>query len=155
MLTALERAAVANKIDVAPALLDAGAHIGTFSIVAAAFGYTVRAFEAMPRSTQAIYQTLCWNPELRKRLTLFPYALGEEEKVCNVVALRNNLTTSNVVCTPDQMAQHPDMEVQGGAQMVQLGDYLGGVRSDVMKISVEGFEPMVLKGAGATAVFVC
>ena len=149
VLTALERAAAADPDAPTPALLDIGANIGTYSLVAAAFGYTVRAFEAMPRNAQAIYQTLCWNPQLRERLTLFPYALGEEEAACAVMSIPGNVANGNLVCTDEQLAQHQDMVVRGATHTVRLGEYLGGVRSDVMKIDVEGFEPMVLRGAGA------
>ena len=158
VLTALERAvevnrsAGTNSTAPAPALLDIGANIGTFSLVAAAFGYTVRAFEAMPRNARAIYQTLCWNPQLRERLTLFPYALGEDEASCAVMSIPGNVANGNLVCTDEQLAQHHDMERRGVTHTVRLGEYLGGVRSDVMKIDVEGFEPMVLRGAGALPV---
>eukprot|EP00892_Ulva_mutabilis_P000857 jgi/Ulvmu1/10772/UM069_0006.1 len=149
VLTALER--VAAKADASvplPSLLDIGANIGTFSLVAAAFGYPVRAFEALPRNAQAIYQTLCWNPVLRKRLTVFPYALGEEEASCAVMSIPGNVANGNLVCSDEQLAQHGDMVQRGVTHAVRLGDYLGGVRSDVMKIDVEGFEPIVLRGAG-------
>lgn len=102
----------------------------------------------MPRNVQAIYQTLCWNPELREQLTLFPYALGDEEASCAVMSIPSNVANGNVVCSDDQMSTHQDMEVHGATHTVRLGDYLGAVRSDVMKIDVEGFEPMVLRGAG-------
>lgn len=148
ILVALDRIAAANPDGPVPALLDIGANVGTFSLVAAAFGYTVRAFEAMPRNAQAIYQTLCWNPSIRERLTLFPYALGEEEASCAVMSVFNNVANGNLVCTDEQLARHQDMERRGVTHVVRLGDYLGGVRSDVMKIDVEGFEPHVLRGAG-------
>eukprot|EP00892_Ulva_mutabilis_P003094 jgi/Ulvmu1/12786/UM097_0013.1 len=148
ILEALERVAAANASAPPPTLLDIGANVGTFSFMAAAFGYPVRSFEAMPRNVQAIHQTLCWNPELRERITIFPYALGEEEAACAVVSLDTNLANGNVVCSEEQMREHQDMEVRGVVHTVRLGDYLGTQRSDVMKIDVEGFEPMVLRGAG-------
>lgn len=55
-------------------LLDIGANVGTFSFVAAVLGYQVYSFEAMPRNVQALHQTLCWNPELRKRMTVLSLA---------------------------------------------------------------------------------
>lgn len=54
------------------ALLDIGANIGIFSFVAAALGYNVYSFEAMPRNVAALHQTLCWNPDLLKTLTVCP-----------------------------------------------------------------------------------
>lgn len=56
-------------------LLDIGANVGIFSFVAASFGYTVYAFEAMPRNVAALHQTLCWNPELHSTLTVRPPCL--------------------------------------------------------------------------------
>lgn len=152
IIVALERVAAANPGGPVPALLDIGANLGVFSLAAAAFGYPVRAFEALPRNAQAIYQTLCWNPQLQERVTLFPYALGEEEVACRVMSLPNNIANGNLVCSDDQLAQHKDMQTRGVAYTVRLGDYLAGVRSDVLKIDVEGFEPHVLNSAGTVAI---
>ena len=43
-------------------LLDVGANVGVFSFVAAALGYEVYAFEAMPRNVQALHQTCAGTP---------------------------------------------------------------------------------------------
>ena len=130
-------------------MLDIGANMGTYSLVAAAFGYTARAFEALPRSVQAIQQTLCWNPQLRERLTLFPYALGEEDGTCEIVSDPSKVPGA-VVCNDTQRAGHAAAAVVAEAHLVRLGEYLGAVRSDVMKISLEGSETMALRGAGAS-----
>lgn len=150
ILVALERVAAANPGSPAPALLDVGGNIGTYSFVAAAFGYPVRAFEAMPRNVQAMYQTLCWNPQLRERLTLFPYALSDAEATCAVMSHHTNVANGILVCSEEQLAQHQELDVRGTTHAVLLGDYMGAVRSDILKIDVEGFEPIVLRGAGAT-----
>jgi hypothetical protein len=53
-----------------PVLLDVGENIGAASLVAAAVGHTVYAFEGRPRNLAAMHQTLCWNPELQQRMTV-------------------------------------------------------------------------------------
>ena len=148
MLTALERAAPLRPDGEDAVLLDIGANLGTYSVMAAAFGYPVRAFEAMPRNVAAIHQTLCWNADLSERVTVFPYGLAEEEAACAVVVASFNVANGLLACTDEQLHGHEDFEVAGHTHTVRLGDYLGAVRSDVMKMDVEGFEPMVLRSAG-------
>eukprot|EP00892_Ulva_mutabilis_P002443 jgi/Ulvmu1/1219/UM109_0017.1 len=149
VLTGLERAAPLRLDGGDPVLLDIGANLGTYTFMAAAFGYPVRAFEAMPRNVAAIHQTLCWNPAIAERVTLFPFALAEEEARCAVLATTFNVANGLLVCSDEQLKLHLDFEIAGQTHAVRLGDYLGAVRSDVMKMDVEGFEPMVLRSAGS------
>eukprot|EP00892_Ulva_mutabilis_P002455 jgi/Ulvmu1/1220/UM109_0018.1 len=149
VLTALERAAPLRPDGGDPVLLDIGANLGTYTLMAAAFGYPVRAFEAMPRNVAAIHQTLCWNPALAERVTLFPFALAEEDARCAVLVARFNVANGLLACSDEQLQVHEGFEVAGHTHAVRLGEYLGAVRSDVMKMDVEGFEPMVVRSAGA------
>jgi FkbM family methyltransferase len=52
-------------------MLDIGANVGWHSVVAAALGFTVLAFEPMDRNVACIRRTLCENPDMRKRFMLF------------------------------------------------------------------------------------
>eukprot|EP00892_Ulva_mutabilis_P012302 jgi/Ulvmu1/9444/UM052_0008.1 len=150
MLTALERGAAAGPGGPTTALLDIGANLGTYSMVAAAFGFSVRAFEAMPRNVQALHQTLCWNPELRARLTVFPYALTDKDTRCAVVASADNVSDGRLACSQEQLAQYEAEEFvhRGVAHAVRLGDYLGETRSDVLRLDVDGLAPLVMRAAG-------
>eukprot|EP00892_Ulva_mutabilis_P003935 jgi/Ulvmu1/1913/UM012_0073.1 len=164
VLTALERSDVLRNAiaslsapppDAAPAappvLVDIGANLGVYTIVAAALGYPVIAFEALPRNVAAIHQTLCWNPELAERVTLFPYALGAAERSCVVMSDDGNVGDGHLGCTNGAVISRlrKRMPPRAAVQSVRLGDYLAGVPVDVLKLDVEGYEPMVLAGAGS------
>lgn len=149
ILTALQLVDQDNADARPPLLLDVGANLGTYSIVAAALGYDVIAFEAMERNVAAIHQTLCWTPELRERITLFPYALGADELSCFVVSDTVNVADGHVVCNEEEVAAMAGALSRATVHSVRLGDYLSSVKADVMKIDVEGYEPHVLAGAGA------
>lgn len=130
-------------------LLDIGANIGIFSFVAAALGYNVYSFEAMPRNVAALHQTLCWNPDLLKTLTVFPYGLAEEERGCLILSDSINVADGHVVCNQEELdANGGDKTSRGSTYTVTLDNYLAGVHVDVVKIDVEGYEPHVLAGAG-------
>ena len=150
VLTALQLADNATAGAAPPLLLDVGANLGMYTFAAAALGYEVIAFEAMERNVAAIHQTLCWNAELRDRVTLFPYALGEEELSCTVVSDTINIADGHVVCNEEEIAAMAGAHSRAAVHSVRLGDYLAGVQADVLKLDVEGYEPHVLAGAGVT-----
>lgn len=153
ILLALQNADEAKSGKRSPLLLDVGANLGTFTITAAALGYDVVAFEAMERNVAAIHQTLCWNPELQERVTLFPYALAEEDQSCIVVSIGSNVADGNVLCNEEEIAAAEGVFYRSTTHSVRLGDYLAGMQVDVMKIDVEGYEPHVIAGAGAAPTF--
>jgi FkbM family methyltransferase len=135
-----------------PVFLDIGANLGCFSLAIAALGYNVIAFEGMPRNQMAIYSSLCATPSLLDTFTLFPFAVGDEEADCTMVSDSINKGDGHMVCTEEirnTMLGNGYSE-RGHVHVVLLGDYLAGVRVDVMKMDVEGFEPKVIAGAGAS-----
>ncbi len=52
--------------------MDVGANIGAHTVAAAAFGFSVLAFEPMHVNIMSLRHTLCANPELWDRVTLIP-----------------------------------------------------------------------------------
>eukprot|EP00892_Ulva_mutabilis_P003936 jgi/Ulvmu1/1914/UM012_0074.1 len=148
--TVLDGLVRANASAAAPPaiLVDVGANLGVFTVAAAALGFPVIAFEAMARNVDAIHQTLCWNPELRERITLFPYALGAAERSCLVVSDNTNVADGHLVCDDAEIAAMAGAQSRAPTHSVRLGDYLAGVPADVVKIDVEGYENHVLAGAG-------
>ena len=63
-------------------VLDIGANVGIYSLLAAYAGLTVLAFEPMPRNRALLAATLCANPVLARRITVHPVALGERRGEC-------------------------------------------------------------------------
>ena len=142
----------------APVYLDIGANVGAFALAIAANGYETYAFEGIRRNQLALYSSLCATPTLIDRFTLFPYGLGAEDAQCVMMSDAINVADGHTVCSEEVRA---NMASKGYRELnridiVTLGDYLGGVPVDVVKMDVEGFEPHVLAGAGAAhATFPC
>ena len=132
-----------------PVLVDIGANLGVFSLVAAALGYDVIAFEAMARNVDAIHQTLCWNPELQERVTLFPYGLGDADRSCAVLSGDRNVADGHLVCSEEEWEPYKgEFQARALVHSVRLDDYLAGVQAHVVKMDVEGYEWSVVQGAG-------
>lgn len=143
--------AIESRGQADPVFLDIGANLGCFSLAIAGLGYDVIAFEGMPRNLMALYSSLCATPSLLDSYTLFPFAVGDKEEDCTMFSDAINTADGHMVCsteTREDMLGHGYTE-RGHVHAVLLGDYLAGVRVDVMKMDVEGFEPKVVAGAGA------
>ena len=144
-------AANATAAPLPAVLVDVGAGSGLYTLIAAALGYPVIAFEADPRRVDAMYQTLCWNPDLRERVTLFPHAAVGAGRTCRIYANEHDLANwhgagAQMVC---EDGAPPAGTLRASAHSVRLGDYLEGAQADVLRIDAEGYEPRVLSGAGA------
>lgn len=84
-------------------------------------------------------------------MQVFPYALAEEEHACLIVSDGINVADGHVICTQEQvLAYKGAMHQRGTAHTVRMGSFLAGAHVDVVKIDVEGYEPHVLAGAGAS-----
>jgi FkbM family methyltransferase len=145
--------------------VDAGANIGWHTLNIAARGYEVLAFEGLPMNQMLLRSTLCQNPALMERVTLFPYALGARHEVCHALSrdsnqgqgfiancshipsaikqgsaesynVRNPLTSGSA----DQSQQQAMVEVQPLDRVLNMG-------VKVLKVDVGGREHMVIKGA--------
>lgn len=64
----------------AGAFLDLGGNIGYFSLLFAHHGYSALTAEPMARNNEALEASLCLNPHLRQRITVFPVALVSPEE---------------------------------------------------------------------------
>jgi FkbM family methyltransferase len=119
--------------------VDIGANIGWFlTLVATHFpGRRILAFEPSPANQQLCYRNLSQftNPNA----TLFPFAasdrrgfLGIEQSSSNaaVVAANDNLTLTATVCADDFVLNEPDIAL--------------------IKIDIEGHEPLAIKGLAQT-----
>lgn len=78
--------------------VDIGANIGTFTLAAAAAGYSVIAFEAMAINQAAVRASICANPGFADRITLIPSAVGRAAARCGVYTALNNALNGFVRC---------------------------------------------------------
>jgi FkbM family methyltransferase len=130
----------ANYVKPGMTVIDAGANVGYYSLLAASKGCTVYAFEPSP----GIFQELCANIE--------------RNRIGSIHALDAGLSDANIVMklpTPSAENHTPSLLDETATeyvdvQLMRLGEYLserGINRVDLLKMDVEGFEPNILTGA--------
>jgi FkbM family methyltransferase len=118
--------------------LDIGANMGWHTLLGASIlrSGKVIAVEPMYSNVQLIYQSLIRNEF--NNVFVLPYAAPDRSSM-----LQLNFVRSNAFVTVANDASHACRYVQG----VRLDDVLGQEpRIDVVKIDVEGHEPLALKG---------
>lgn len=149
---ATETSFVENVLQPGDTFLDIGANIGWFTITAANIvGAEGRVYAFEPRNTTFKYleKTISSN-DLNPRVQAFHCALGAEKGTLQIVWgtgtsnpggtwLVSRKEVSDVLPTTTHTYQ--DIDVQ------RLDDVVNVSRVDVIKIDVEGAEPLVLQGA--------
>jgi FkbM family methyltransferase len=121
--------------------LDVGANIGYYSIVAAAYGAKVHAFEPVPKLFEALQENVAQNAHLN----IFPHAMA--------LARDTRPTTFFVVDDPanqglSSLRESPEA-VAITIQAHSLDDFVREQklqRVDLMKVDVEGAEEQVFQG---------
>jgi len=130
--------------------LDIGANVGFYSLVLAAAGWNVTAFEPMAKNTDLIEATLCANPALQQRITLNKFGLGPKDEHCVIISGDDNLGDGVSQCGAD--AEKPvkaGYSKRGTMDIRRLDDVLlqqHVSQVDFVKMDVEGFECQVMEG---------
>ncbi len=139
-----------------PVAYDVGANVGLVALplarhAARISGGRVVAFEPVPSNAQRIRDGIVLNA-LESVLRLFPTALGDSEgRIEMAVEARHGATTGNAMMRPDTPGDAALRKVS--ATVSRLDDLVEREQlpaPDVMKLDVEGAEPLVLAGAAAT-----
>ena len=117
---------------------DVGANIGSYTLLAAAAGADVRAFEPSPATAARLQRNVELN-QLRGRVEVHECALGSDERT---VEFSRGADTTNHVLAPGESGGEADR-----VQMRRFDDFFRGDRPGFVKIDVEGFEQQVLSGA--------
>ena len=74
-----------KRIGPPPALvIDVGANIGYYTLVLASRGYDVIAFEPLRNNQRLLNLSLCLNPAIAQRVTLFPVGLSTQKETCHM-----------------------------------------------------------------------
>lgn len=149
-------------------VIDAGANIGVLSLLAASYMHSVIAFEANTRNAALMLRSITLN-KFGDRISLFRAALGERPGIGEMFTPTGNRGGSRLVINT---LINPDPSVfkdEGSVQILTLDSVLPFLRDVVsrsranvaalnptsaftqppilMKLDVEGCEPLVLQGA--------
>ena len=150
-------------------LLDIGANLGWFTLLAAAcFKAEVIAVEASPRNAQLLNYSLCLNHAhgrlRRDQVTLHNVGVGAHRaETCALVARRGNMASPATICGTEAakakrfmnnwgsrfrwFRRAMDYHVLGTMDLTRVDDLIRqDQRVDIIKIDVEGHELEVSKG---------
>jgi FkbM family methyltransferase len=127
-------------------MIDAGGNHGTYALYGASLNQSVLVFEVLPDYWVLIQESIRINPKLSKRMTLYPFGVGDENRIWKVIP-GEGLThlefikseTSNILS--EKLSN--DFTI---IQTYPLDDFVFQ-KVSVLKIDVEGFEIRTLKGA--------
>ena len=160
-----------NPFNSTRVFLDIGAHVGTYSLVFAAYGWKSIAVEPFADNFKLLNATLCRNPSLARRVHILPVALQSIEPTigedfCNVVSSHDNYGTSRLCCGKDwcgindgearftRFTPRETMVSRGVVKLQTLNTALRKVvpqwvdHVDVVKMDVDGYECEVFRGGG-------
>lgn len=118
--------------------VDIGANIGSYSLLAAAAGSEVLAFEPIPTTFEALVRNIRFN-DLENKIEARNMGLASEASTLEFTAGLD--TVNHVVFETGEEEDHISVLVD------TLDRCLGERQPSVIKIDVEGFETPVLKGA--------
>lgn len=136
-----DMAYVLHALDESDCFVDVGANVGSYTLLACAVaGARGVCFEPVPQTYERLVLNLAVN-RLQDRVGHFNQGLGDREGLLRFTTDENCM---NHVLAPDETAEHV-VEVP----VVRLDAALSESPT-MVKIDVEGFETMVLKGAQET-----
>ena len=128
-------------------LIDVGAHVGIFTIPAALAGFRVVAIDCLESSLQLLCQT-CQKLGISSNVTLINNAVSHERGKALMTSLPDNLAGTSIEIV-NRKLKYQKYDPSTLSDAIFLGDILDVVdmKSAVIKLSVEGRELDVLKGA--------
>jgi FkbM family methyltransferase len=134
-------------------VLDIGANIGAYSLMAAYYGFTVHAFEPLEMNIALFRASLCANSQLvdESRVTIHQSLVGDQEGSCNVYQAGHSKGLGVMCCGPAECAKIDKSynKFQKSMPITKLDSVLGtSIKGHVafVKMDVEGAECKVLNG---------
>ena len=152
LLKALDRRAGTPSL-----LVDVGANLGWFALLALSAGHRVIALEANPRNVQLLNRSAALNGFGPPRLQIIEGAVGSARSACALVSEETNQADTMLACSDgelEKLRRAHAYRVRAVVPVSPLDDYLRmQPRARVLKIDVEGYEPSALSASGAGRLF--
>jgi FkbM family methyltransferase len=134
-------------------VLDIGANIGAYSVMAAYYGFQVHAFEPLEKNLALFRASLCANSHVldESRVTIHESLVGDQEGSCSVYQSSGSNGLGVMCCGTEECAKMDQSYIfQKSMPITRLDSVLGtSVKGHIafMKMDVEGAECKVLNGA--------
>lgn len=146
-------AAARRSIPMDGVFLDIGANIGWYSLLFAKEGFQVITVEPNTKNREALAATLCFNPDLRNRITLMPVALAAPEDIGMLCVIRPLFgpLNSQLECGREPQVQRCAAAEQECEEIpVKTLDTLLAEQNPLaisaVKVDVEGYECNIFRG---------
>lgn len=158
ILNSLEEFALIKKLFKSDVyFLDIGANLGMFSLAVANRGFKVLSFEANLDNSLLIQKSLCDQPKLKEKITLYKFGLSDKNLNCLVYSPPQNIANGHVACDINNLRLPPGYNLIGELQTKLLDDIVDDPsirqRIGAVKIDVEGFEEFVQLGGMKTLLY--
>jgi FkbM family methyltransferase len=133
--------------------VDIGANVGWFTMIMAAVGVNVIAFEPMEQNLYLIRKTLC-NPEnsyFSDRVLVFATGLSNETQTCIVFSGKSNVGDGITSCVEDTstiVSPWKDYEVRGKIPLDRIDNIVSATGRNIVavKMDTEGSEAHAVLG---------
>ncbi len=137
-----------SRLSAGDTVLDIGANIGWFTLVAAkeiGLHGKVHAFEPRPETVRRLKQTIALN-RLRETVQVWEFALSDQTDTMQLKWERNTVNPGHsYLCGSAE--ENFDPVISAKVLACKLDDLLPDIAPDIIKIDVEGAEPKALMGA--------
>jgi FkbM family methyltransferase len=134
-------------------VLDIGANIGAYTLMAAYYGFTVHAFEPLEMNIALMKASLCANSAVvdESRVTIHESLVGDQEGSCDVYQSGHSKGLGFMCCGAEECAKVDKLnnKFQKSMPILKLDSVLGpSVQGHIafVKMDVEGAECKVLNG---------
>jgi FkbM family methyltransferase len=133
--------------------VDIGANVGWFTMIMAAAGVNVIAFEPMEQNLYLIRKTLC-NPEnsgFSDRVLVFATGLSDETQTCILFSEKKNVGNGITACVEDPSTFVPpwkNFEIRGKIPVDRIDNIVSATGRNIVavKMDTEGSEAHVVRG---------
>ena len=140
----------ALRQDPSMGLLDIGANIGQYSLIAGKMGHQVVAVEALQRHVSMLHKSIQLN-NIQDNVVLVHNALSNSRKTVSIAHIKGNyggsfLVNSSSVESPNEVTN--DIETNVPVQSIFMDDLLEVIpfKKAVLKMDIEGHEPYAILG---------